>query len=357
VRKIIKLSLLAVALLFLSGFGSDSNANSNTDNIENNKKTGGNNNGNGNGRGGNYGRTSGDDNGNNGDGSYDNGNDNGGENGSGENRTRPLLPLTNINCDSTAGKTGQTCTTALGVKFNFIPHGSFMMGAADNDTLAYPDEKPQHNVTLTQNFYMGTFELTNAEWRNTVRENNIEGVRKDPTGYIGKYCVVDDCPLAGVTYGDVIRFIDALNEIENITINGVRYIYALPTEAQWEYAARAGTTDKYWWGDTYAQAQVWDERAATTKPVGTSKPNPWGLYDTSGNVGEFVKGNLYTYSAYDEVDPIRDVDIHTVTQPAFKGGSIKKNSKYMRNSFHDELGNKKRIANDLGFRLVLIEAE
>ncbi|MDR3346741.1 MAG: hypothetical protein LBS73_06165, partial [Campylobacteraceae bacterium] len=62
------------------------------------------------------------------------------------------IPPTNINCDKEAGEIGQACTTALGVKFNFIPQGSFMMGAPNSDTEAWGDEKPQHNVTLTKNF-------------------------------------------------------------------------------------------------------------------------------------------------------------------------------------------------------------
>ncbi|MDR3056167.1 MAG: formylglycine-generating enzyme family protein [Zoogloeaceae bacterium] len=168
----------------------------------------------------------------------------------------------------------QTYTNSIGMEFILIPAGSFIMGTDKNDKKAYDDEKPQHRVTLSQPFYLGKYEVTQAEWV-AVMGNN-------PSKYKGR-----NNPVEMVSWDDVQTFISRLNVKEGTNK------YRLPTEAEWEYAARAGTTSAYSFGDDAGQLRqyAWygeNSDLGSTHPVGQKSPNPWGLYDIHGNVWEWV---------------------------------------------------------------------
>jgi formylglycine-generating enzyme required for sulfatase activity len=159
-----------------------------------------------------------------------------------------------------------------GVKMEFvlIPAGSFIMGHEKGVN----DEKPVHKVTITKPFYLGRYEVTQEQWQ-AVMGNN-PSVFEGPKN-----------PVEVVSWNDCRDFLAKLNE--KLRSGGAKF--GLPTEAQWEYACRAGTTTRYSFGDDPARLDDyawWGNNAQrTTHPVGQKKPNAWGLYDMHGNVWEW----------------------------------------------------------------------
>ncbi len=159
-----------------------------------------------------------------------------------------------------------------GVKLELvlIRPGSFIMG----DVKGGDDERPAHKVTITKPFYLGKYEVTQEQWQ-AVMGNN-------PSAFQGP-----KNPVENVSTGDCQAFVKKLNE----KFGGRGAKFSLPTEAQWEYACRAGSTGKYGFGDDAKRLgeYAWfaDNSQTETHPVGEKKPNAWGLYDMHGNVSEW----------------------------------------------------------------------
>ncbi|MCP5501823.1 MAG: formylglycine-generating enzyme family protein [Leptospiraceae bacterium] len=185
---------------------------------------------------------------------------------------------------------------SIGTEFIYIPAGEFMMGQSPGDEEAFDREKPAHKVRLTTGFYMSKYPLTQRDWLKIIEEN--------PSSF------KDDlnCPVERVSWNDVQEFIKRLNEME--TPEGdppegrlqegrlqegrlLRMKYRLPTEAEWEYAARAGSETKYYFGNEASELKnyAWyDENSdSKTHPVGEKLPNEFGLYDMLGNVWEWCE--------------------------------------------------------------------
>src|SRR5205085_11701074 len=173
----------------------------------------------------------------------------------------------------------QQMQSRAGVEFVWILAGSFMMGSENGDS----DEKPAHRVTISEGFYMGKYEVTQAQWQ-AVMGNN-------PSNFKG----CDNCPVEQVSWDDAVSFIAKLNAQND------GYTYRLPTEAEWEYACRAGTTTAFAFGDSLSSEQANFDgdypyggapkgvyRQKTTS-VGRFQPNAWGLYDMHGNVWEWCE--------------------------------------------------------------------
>jgi formylglycine-generating enzyme required for sulfatase activity len=166
-----------------------------------------------------------------------------------------------------------------------IPPGAFMMGCSPGDSACYPEEKPSHRVVITRPFEMGKCQVTQAQYEAVMGSN--------PSYFPGP-----DRPVEGVRWDDAQKFCEALNNQND----GFRY--RLPTEAEWEYAARAGTTSSQY-GPLDEVAWYIKNSDGQTHPVGQKKPNQFGLYDTLGNVWEWVQDHYgldyYTHSP--ESDP------------------------------------------------------
>ncbi len=163
-------------------------------------------------------------------------------------------------------------TNSIGMELVRLPAGSFVMGGDWDAEQADENELPQHAVTFKQPFYIGRTPVTQSQWEAVMGAN--------PSEFKG-----DDHPVETISYEDAAAFLDRLNSVED------NPGYRLPTEAEWEYAARAGSVSTYCFGPQTAElpAYAWFQKNSgrTTHPVGRLAPNAWGLYDVHGNVHEW----------------------------------------------------------------------
>lgn len=157
----------------------------------------------------------------------------------------------------------KSVTNRIGMELVWIPPGSFMMGS-DN---SFGDEKPAHRVTIREGFYMGKYEVTQAQWQQVMGAN--------PSKFNG-----DNLPVENVSWNDAQKFIGKLNEMND------GFVYRLSSEAEWEYAARAGTTED---NADNLDSIAWykDNSGKQTHPVGRKQANAFGLHDMHGNVWEW----------------------------------------------------------------------
>jgi formylglycine-generating enzyme required for sulfatase activity len=225
-------------------------------------------------------------------------------------------------------------TNSIGMGFVLIPAGPFMMGSPDADSEALDLEKPAHQVTISQPFYLGKYPVTQAQWEAVIGTN--------PSQFTGD----PNCSVERVSWEDVQEFIRGLNAKEGDAI------YRLPTEAEWEYAARAGSTTAYSFGDDPRQLDEYgryrDNSGDQTHPVGQRKPNAWGLYDMHGNVWEWVQDWYGAYAPEPVTDPRGP---SSGSSRVFRGGSWGTGAGRCRSAFRGS-GAPGDRGSDLGFRLL-----
>ena len=245
----------------------------------------------------------------------------------------------------TAGENPGTFTNSLGMTFVSIQPETFMMGSPTDEPGRSSDET-QHQVTLTQEFYMQTTEVTQGQWAAVMGSN---------PSYFSN--CGDDCPVETVSWNDVQDFITSLNAMGEGT-------YRLPTEAEWEYAARAGTAAPFGFGDCLLTSQSnyygyyplsgcpAGEYRETTVPVASLASNAWGLYDMHGNVGEWCQDWYGSYPSEAVTDPEGPSSGGERVERVIRGGTWGSYASKCRSAY--------RVSNDpgltldgLGFRLVL----
>jgi formylglycine-generating enzyme required for sulfatase activity len=235
--------------------------------------------------------------------------------------------------------TGKTYKNSLGIEFVKIPSGEFMMGCVKGDSECEDSEKPQHKIKISQSFYMGKFEVTQGEWKKVMDSN--------PSNFSN---CGDNCPVEQVSWDDTQEFIGKLCKREKQ--NPCKY--RLPTEAEWEYSARAGSKTKYYWGETINDAYLWYDgnSGGVTHPVGKKKPNAWGLYDMCGNVWEWTNdwydGDYYKNSPSKDPKGPADGQFRVL-----RGGSWGDYASSSRLSYRSRSNPDRRLY-DIGFRLVLL---
>jgi formylglycine-generating enzyme required for sulfatase activity/predicted Ser/Thr protein kinase len=228
----------------------------------------------------------------------------------------------------------ETFTNSIGMELVYITPGSFMMGSPTGEAKRWNDEQ-QHRVMLTEGFYMGVTEVTQAQWTAVMSTN--------PSYFKG-----DDRPVEKVNWHDAVAFCEELSRRE-----GRRY--RLPTEAQWEYACRAGSTTAFSFGNNESDLGQYgwygSNSGEQTHPVAQKKPNGWGLHDMHGNVWEWCQ-DWYDddyYQRSPEQDPI---NTQTNTDRVLRGGSWNDLPRGCRSAFRGRFSPDARIGN-LGLRVCL----
>ena len=218
----------------------------------------------------------------------------------------------------------------------FVQGGTFTMGCTDEQgSDCYKNEKPAHQVTLSD-YYIGKYEVTQGLWKTVMGSN--------PSSFIN---CGDDCPVENVSWEECIEFISKLNQL-----TGKRF--RLPTEAEWEYAARGGSKASY--QTKYAGSNALGEVAwyngnsnSQTHTVGTKKPNALGIYDMSGNVWEWCNDWYGDYSSGGVTNP---KGAATGSYRVIRGGSWDYIGYNYRVSDRNISGNPSLSKSDGGIRLV-----
>ncbi len=197
---------------------------------------------------------------------------------------------------ATKGAEAQKVTNSIGMKLRLIPAGEFMMGspATESDR---KDDETQHRVSITKPFYLGVTEVTQEQYQEVMGTNPSEADRDELKG--------PQNPVETVSWADAVEFCRKLSAMPAEKTAG--HVYRLPTEAEWEYACRSGTTTAYSFGDDAPRLgdYGWFEGNSDSKthPVGEKKPNAWGLYDMHGNVLEWCQDWYGDYPSGSATDP------------------------------------------------------
>ncbi len=216
--------------------------------------------------------------------------------------------------------------------FVLIPAGEFMMGSENGRS----DEKPVHKVTISRSFEMGKYQVTQAQWEAVMGDK--WWAKNNPSHFKGA-----KLPVESVSWDDAQEFIEKLNAKND------GYIYRLPTEAEWEYACRAGSTGDYA-GDLDGMAWYDSNSANKTHPVGEKKPNAWGLHDMHGNVWEWCM-DWYSSDYYSQSPSTDPSGPSTGSVRLVRGGSWSGDARDCRSANRDGCAPTIR-GDNLGFRLV-----
>jgi formylglycine-generating enzyme required for sulfatase activity len=237
------------------------------------------------------------------------------------------------------------------MKLALIPAGTFEMGSTDADKYARGEEKPQHEVRITRPFYLGIHEVTRGQYQAVMGQN--------PSHFNGS----EDLPVEQVSWLDAVRFCNKLSEREgrkpcyliegdDVTIDGGDG-YRLPTEAEWEYACRAGTTTRFSFGDDENALGLYAWYSANadsqTHPVGEKQPNAFGLYDMHGNVREWCWDG-YDAAYYEQSPAVDPPGPSPAARRVVRGGGWIDDPWHSRSAFR--YWNSPEVRHDdLGFRL------
>lgn len=250
-------------------------------------------------------------------------------------------------------------------QLNWIPGGEFWMGSPDMELHRVEGDEMLRHVTLTRGYWMADTETTQELWTAIVGGNP-------------SFFKAEDRPVENVSWHDVQQFLERMNALLEES-NNYRVRAVLPTEAQWEYACRAGTQTAFYWGDSFEPAkanydndvpnEVFDYKTNNrsifkarelpndaTMPVKTFEPNAWGIYDMHGNVFEWTRDRWAVYSSSDTVDPLGPAQFKDGEEDrrALRGGAWHFPAEFSRCAYR--WGDPTDRSNELlGFRFILEE--
>ena len=290
--------------------------------------------------------------------------------GATENRATTSAPPTASNAPLSAPparpKAGVVVRNKSGIEMVYIPPGEFMMGSDDGE----PGERPVRRVVIREGFYMGRYEVTQAQWRalmgTTVKQQREKVGSDSPLAGEG-----DDYPMYYVSWDDAQEFVKKLNAQNDA------FLYRLPTEAEWEYASRAGTTENNaanlgsvaWYANNSGKQQIdaaeifqtepdeyvkrIAENGGQTHPVGQKQPNAFGLYDMLGNLWEWCRD--YYHESYDKAPADGSVwlTLGDSSRRVMRGGAWNYLANNQRPSFRNSKEPDARQTH-IGFRVVAV---
>lgn len=259
-------------------------------------------------------------------------------------------------------------TNSIGMKLVLIPKGTFLMGSPPSEEGSKEDEW-QHEVTLSQDYYLGVFEVTQSQYQKVMGKNpsrfqgkeveqKVPAKRHPQTGRVieeEKTIAVDtqNHPVERVSWHDAIEFCKRLSELPAEKSAG--RVYRLPTEAEWEYACRSGSKTAYNFGEnsTSLSDYGWySVRKDATHSVGSKKPNAWGVYDMHGNVMEWCNDDYGMYPKEAVIDPIGPKPKEHGPR-VIRGGCWSRGAADCRSAARFEEDSLDDYGDDLGFRIAL----
>lgn len=232
-------------------------------------------------------------------------------------------------------------TDSVKLEMVYISPGEFFMGSPDTEAGRQSDEGPVRKVTISKGYYLGKYEVTQQQWQ-TIMGNNPSVFHKFPDS--------PQRPVERVSWDDSQLFLDRLN-----SMGFADGLFRLPTEAEWEYACRAGSTERFPWGidsnfrELHQNAWFFSRSEGQSHPVGTKKPNAWGLYDMHGSVWEWTSDWMGSYDGADLTDPKGP---ETGERKIIRGGSWFNEPEALRCANRNAHITKSRQTNN-GIRLVL----
>ncbi|VTS00122.1 bifunctional serine/threonine-protein kinase/formylglycine-generating enzyme family protein [Tuwongella immobilis] len=270
-------------------------------------------------------------------------------------------PITTVKGPPDGSKVKDVWTNSVGMSFAFIPSGEFLMGSPNG--VGFDRERPQHRVRISQPFWLGVTPVTFGQFAKFVSETGYRTESETSGGGYGTiggswlkdpsitwrspgFAQTDGHPVTVVSWNDAKRYVQWLNTKEDGE-------YSLPTEAQWEYACRAGTTTQYFFGDDESRLgeYAWFDGNSgnQTHPVGEKAPNPWGLRDILGNVFEWCEDWYGPYAAGATTDP---KGASSGAGRVYRGGSWYYSAGLCRSGCRYNFGPAVRN-NGLGFRVAM----
>ncbi|NJN61300.1 MAG: formylglycine-generating enzyme family protein [Coleofasciculaceae cyanobacterium RL_1_1] len=233
-----------------------------------------------------------------------------------------------------------------------IPAGTFLMGSSDDDETAYDNEKPQHEVSVPQ-FFIGRTPITQAQWRTVAGYPQADReLNPDRSRFKG-----DNRPVENVDWDDAREFCERLSRHTNRQ-------YRLPSEAEWEYACRAGTQTPFSFGNyistelanyngsAFGDSPKCESKGETTE-VGAYPPNPWGLHDMHGNVWEWCEDDWHRNYKGAPTDGSAWIEENRTETKLLRGGSWNLFPRYCRSAVRS-LVNRDVRYNFIGFRVVCV---
>jgi formylglycine-generating enzyme required for sulfatase activity len=265
-------------------------------------------------------------------------------------------------CPSVCAEPGDDVVNSLCMKFVHVPKGAFQMGSPETEADRGADEK-QHDVQITKPFYIGAYEVTQKQYEQVMGSNPSFFTPKGPGGVVIKAKDSALLPVEGVTWHDAVKFCDKLGE--RLAEKKRKFTYRLPTEAEWEYACRAGTKTPMFFGDNVGSdeanfngiAPLGKARigpfARAPWTVGFYKKNAFGLADMHGNVAEWVN-DWYDPDYYKNSPPQDPAGPNHGTEKVVRGGGWSNTARACRSAARQHLPPNASSYN-VGFRVVLMQ--